>query len=420
MEVTIQYKDSRLRLRLPDETDFEEFRPVSQARTLEFEEFIAALDDSEAAHFPLSETELFVVNDAYRPTPTALILEWLRRSGRLSDKATFLVATGCHQAPDDLQLQRIFGDNFRHIRRRVLVHDAENGEGLKKAGTDPDGNEVFLNRSFIEAEKVTIIGSVEPHYFAGFTGGRKAVFPGLCDRRTTARNHGLAIDFAAGPMKLEGNPVHENLQQLMALISVKKIFSIQIVMDCNSRPCSVQCGDIETSFMSACRESTGIFGRSTEGRFDLLLAEVRPPLDSNLYQLQKSLENCQRSVSDGGTIILFSSCREGIGTDSFYRLAEKWNTGEVEALSGGDNFGIHKLTRVKEITGRINVFLYSELPGNISRRVFYQATKEPQTIIDKLARNNKFMRIALVRDSGHVVLMERSEEEEIRNYLEEQ
>jgi len=354
--------------------------------------------------FPISEADLFVVNDAYRPTPTDRILRWLSESNRLRKTQKFLIATGCHEGPNEYQMKAIFGDMYAKIKGRLLVHDARDKNEMVQIGEDSEQHPIFLNRHFHEAEKVVIVGSVEPHYFAGFTGGRKSVFPGLCDYDTTVRNHRLGVSFEAAPLRLDKNPIEENLRELMHLVCDKEIFSIQMVMGKEGHIEAIFCGDIQSSFRRACEHSAHLFSYKTGAEYDLVLAEVRSPLDTNLYQLQKSLENSQTAVRNGGSMILFSRCHEGIGPDSFYNLADKWKSDTAARRAGTDDFGIHKLARVAQIGQRIDIWLYSELEDGISDKVFFKTTKNPQEIIDRTIQNKNGVRTAVVRDAGHTVL----------------
>lgn len=405
MTLTINYGDELLTITLPPNASIDEYAPRSADGIVDAGQFDSALTDAEEGLFHLSETDLFVINDAYRATPTAKILLWLNQLGRLSDKARFLIATGCHPAPDESQMRKIFGEFYILLKDRIAIHDADDWNAMAEADTDTTGEKVGLNRLFLEAERVVIIGSVEPHYFAGFTGGRKSIFPGLCDYETIVRNHNLAVDFSAAPMKLEGNPVEEHLQSLMRMIPDKKILAVQMVLGSGSDIRAVFCGGLEKAFGSARDFAEGTFGHRTDRKYDVVLAEVRPPLDSNLYQLQKSLENCQSAAADEGTAILFSRCREGIGSRQFYDLAGRWSPGDGAIPEGKGSFGRHKLYRVYKIGHRIHIHLYSELAEGVPEKVFFKSARSPQRIIDNSAKNCEYMRVALVRDAGHTVLM---------------
>ncbi len=403
MLVSICYGEDKLELKLPDSVECDFYECKALAKEIDSHAFLGRVTMAEKELFVISQADLFIVNDAYRPTPTSEILHRLYENGRLSKKAKFLVATGCHQAPDETQLKTIFGDLYEKLKKRILIHDARDLDSMKHLGETEDGFPVYINKHFCEAEKVVVIGSVEPHYFAGYTGGRKAFFPGISDFETTKRNHRLAVSFDDAPVKLEGNPVEHNLQVLMKLISDKPVLSIQAVLNKANKIQAVFCGKINSSFRRACELAQKVYSSKIKKRYDLLLAEVCPPLDCSLYQLQKSLENSQAAVTNGGTIMLFSTCREGIGSESFYKLADRWREPSSKT-NNEDDFGVHKLSRVAQIAQRIDVRLYSELADNISDKVFFKTEKNPQKIIDKLVDNNRNIRVALVRDASHTVL----------------
>lgn len=405
MKIYINYGAEKLSFNLSDSFEFNEIQPVAAHRVVTERDFDRIVENAERHQFPLASATLFIVNDAYRPTSNDTILRWLFNSGRLNPDARFLVACGCHPAPTEQQLRQIFGDLYDELKQRVVIHDADNLFEMDAIGQDRTGETVYLNRAFFEHERVVVIGSVEPHYFAGFTGGRKSIFPGICDRATTIRNHDLATSFDAAPMKLEGNPVEEHLSGLMSLLGERKFFGIQLVLSRGAVLTSIHCGELNETFMAAARDSEGIFSRKVKGKFDLILAEVLRPLDSNLYQVQKALENCQTAVKDGGAVILFSPCSEGIGSNSFFELADRWKPDSAEALEPADRFGIHKLHRVFRIGRRINIYLYSELPRGVPDKVYFRSCTSPRDIIDKMVEDSfDIIKTAAVRDAGHTVV----------------
>ncbi len=404
MQIVINYGDEQLTLELPQNLTLDEYKYLKECKKYDNSSFISTVKECENDFFALASADLFVVNDAYRHTPTEKILGWLKETGRINDRAKFIVATGSHELPNAEQFRAIFGSLYDTLKDRITAHNSRDRSSLTKMGEDCDGFPVYVNNHLAEAKRVVIIGSVEPHYFAGFTGGRKAIFPGLCDYETIVRNHARAVSFEASPMKLKGNPVHEHLNSLMNLVLHKDIFSIQIVSIPGGEIAGIFCGRVDDSFSKAKDLASKIFGFTSEKPYDILLAEVRAPLDCNLYQLQKSLENCQGAVRDSGSILLFSPCHEGIGSQSFYALADRWQSGEVPLDPGQDSFGIHKLSRVKKISERVNVFLYSKLKTGVSDKVYFKSMNKPQAIIDDMAKKELKIKAALVRDAGQTVL----------------
>lgn len=263
---------------------------------------------------------------------------------------------------------------------------------------------MWLNRKVLEAPAVIVIGSVEPHYFAGFTGGRKSLFPGLTDFETIERNHNLAVSLACRPLRLEGNPVAEHLDNLLDLIDSDRILSIQVVLDSAGGVAGLFVGDIRQSFREAAHLASRLYAHTVAEAYDLVLCEMHPPLDRNLYQVQKALENCRGAVVEGGAVLLFSACREGIGSEAFFDLADAWDRENNRPADGIPRFGAHKLARVNALQRRIRVGLYSQLQAADVRRVFYSPVENPSSFIAGVCEKKDNYRVAVVRDAGHTVL----------------
>ncbi len=176
---------------------------------------------------------LFIVNDPTRPTPTARVIDMIQ-DDIAGHKVSFIVATGIHRAPTEEEYIQIFSEKYYKKYKDVIhSHDAKRDE-MVYLGTSKNGTEMKVNKRGVDAHKIVIISSVEPHYFAGYTGGRKSFLPGIAAHETIEQNHKLALKQEACALKLKGNPVHEDM--IDALSTVKKeIFTISTVLDKNHR-----------------------------------------------------------------------------------------------------------------------------------------------------------------------------------------
>jgi nickel-dependent lactate racemase len=404
MEVELIYGKGRLALEMPPNAAVDVFEPAQSVTAVDIDTFRRAFTGASGPS-RLDGRLLLIVNDGYRPTPTPTVLDWLDRvDGNLLDRADFLLATGSHQAPTDEHLEKIFGRHFLRVSRRVFWHAADDSRNLAAVGADRFGAEVFVNRRFLDYERVCVISSVEPHYFAGYTGGRKSIFPGLADLDTIERNHNLANSLEARPQRLVGNPVAEHLDELMALVDNEKIFAIQLVLDAAGKPAGVFAGDLKEAFAAAVERARDIFSHDVGQPYDAVVAELRTPLDANLYQVQKALENCQAAVVDGGEVVVMAACAEGIGSPHFFELAGRWDRKTNQPSSGAVSFGSHKLSRVIAHGCRIGVGLFSELPDDVVRRVFYEPISDVGSFLKGRAGNRRDYQVAVVRDAGHTVL----------------
>ncbi|MCK5125175.1 MAG: DUF2088 domain-containing protein [candidate division Zixibacteria bacterium] len=347
---------------------------------------------------------LIVVNDAFRPTPTGQVLSQLK-SLYPALKADFMVARGNHPAPDAEDIKKIFAGYKRDDSSKLFSHDSRDYESMTEVGKS-NGHPFFLNKKLFEYPAVITIGSVEPHYFAGFTGGRKSLVPGCADIETNRRNHAMAVEPTAQPLKIKGNPVAEDLDELLKIVGIKNLFSIQIVNGRNQKILDGFAGSITKAFEQAVAVANKVYAYKTDKPFDLVIAEMRSPLDRNLYQLQKAVENCASAVADGGTILAVSECPEGIGNDEFYQLAGKLGTeGKVLECLKTKNppLGIHKLSRIIDLSKRIGVKALTSLEENILEHVFWQAADSIETEMNALRSKKDSLRILLVRDAGLLV-----------------
>jgi nickel-dependent lactate racemase len=345
---------------------------------------------------------LIVVNDAYRPTPTGQVLSQIKTLFP-TFYGDFIIACGNHPPPDNDDLAAIFDGYKLPDDAAIFTHDSRDYDSMLKVG-ECKGHPLFVNRLLFEYPAVILIGSVEPHYFAGYTGGRKSLFPGLGDIKSCRRNHALAVDEDAQPLRLKGNPVAEHLDQLAALIKLPNYISIQIVTGRNQKIINCFAGSLLDSFNEAVMLAEQVYSFKCPKQYDMVIAEMRPPLDRNLYQLQKAIENTTAVVRDGGTILAVSECREGIGNDEFYQLASRLKNEEmVSSHSELDNppLGIHKLSRIVRMKKTINVKALTGLKHEILEQVFIEPAVSIEAEVQKLKEgSDKEIDILLVRDAG--------------------
>ena len=405
MEVRLAYADSEIGLEVPDWVELDRYDLTAYDQAVTYSDFLECVNSGGGARLLEGELPLIIVNDGHRSTPTAQILEWLEKyDHRLIDAVHYLVACGTHGEPSPEHYRRIFGRFLDRIKPRLAWHDCTDISQMVRVGADHYQTDVWINRLAVRAKKVLVLTSVEPHYFAGFTGGRKSFFPGLTNRATIERNHNLANSLECRPLRLAGNPMAEHLDEMLRLFGTEKVFSIQVVSDAAHHIGQVFCGRIDKAFAEAVRASEALYARSAPKPYDLIMAEVRPPLDRSLYQVQKALEHCQTAVVDGGTVVVAAACQDGIGKRNFYELSDEWDRENNRPKDSIPRFGSHKLSRVLAMTRRINVKLYSQLPDDQPRRVFYEPVHDLQALMSECLETNNRKRLAIVHDAGHTVL----------------
>ncbi len=286
-----------------------------------------------------------------------------------------------------------------------MVHDAYDASELRTFGEGEKS--VRLNNVLDWCDSILIIGSVEPHYFAGFTGGRKIILPGCASFADVERNHALAVQAGSQPLARQGNPVWEDIQNRTRALDNKKRYAIQVVCDHEGNLFFASHGDWDQSYDQACDFVIANYAFDVAEKYDIVISVVYPPLDRNLYQLQKSYENVAAAVRDGGTILLISACVDGVGDDRFLKIAKSLShTGEI---SGAGNealiMGIHKVRRTIALAKRVDLVLCSNLDSLLLDHLPIAPRSDVQAAINELvSKYGDNCRIAVVLDAASQVL----------------
>ncbi len=324
-----------------------------------------------------------LVNDGTRPTPTRRVLELMghKLEGK---KVSFLIATGCHRPATDEEYDFIFGDYYEKFKESIFNHDAKNDDELVHIGTSRQGTEMIVNRRALDAHKLIVIGSVEPHYFGGYTGGRKSFLPGVAGYKTLEQNHKYALRSEARALVLEGNPVHEDMMDALKSIEDKEIFSIQTVLAPDKKIYAATAGNIRTSFTAAIDSANEVFSVNIARKADLVVTVAPYPMDVDLYQSQKAIDNGKYALKEEGVLILVATCRSGIGHETFYKLMAGSDTpkGALDAIDKGYKLGYHKAAKMCEIAMWADMWAVSDLPDEEVRNVFMTPFSSVQAALD--------------------------------------
>ncbi len=262
-----------------------------------------------------------IASDHTRPVPSRVIMPQMLaeiREGNPDAEITILVATGLHRSTTLAELAAKFGDDIV-ARERIVVHDCDDASSLVCLGKLPSGGNLVVNRLAAEADLLVAEGFIEPHFFAGFSGGRKSVLPGIASRETVMYNHNSG--FIASPKArtglLEGNPIHEDM--LFAARAAKLAFIVNVVIDASHQPIFSVAGD--------CAEAHRVGREFLESKCSVAAvpADIAVstnggyPLDQNIYQSVKGMTAAEATVKQGGVIVMFAEAADGHGGESLYR-----------------------------------------------------------------------------------------------------
>ena len=330
-----------------DEERYRVLAPASaDARPLSDLEIGAALD-APIESAPLEEivssgeSVLVVVSDATRATASAQIVNLLIRrliqNGIAPGEIAIIFATGIHRpVTHDEKLNLL--TPFIVQRIRTIDHDAHDPAAVARVGTMTCGTPIELNRALREYSHVIITGAIGFHYFAGFTGGRKSICPGLASAETIEATHMLALDFEHGGRRdgvgtglLDGNAVHEACDRIAELINPS--FSINTVVDEQGRAVRVYAGHWRAAHERACGDYFNSHAIELAAKRDVVLASCGGfPWDINLIQAHKSLEMAVQACNQGGVIILLAECRDGLGRPDFLKWFAPKDSRSLESL----------------------------------------------------------------------------------------
>jgi nickel-dependent lactate racemase len=334
-----------------------------------------------------------------RPTPSATVLNKLDLRGK---DVTIIVATGSHRSPTSDELSKILGANVPPFGGKVVVHDSRDTSQLKFLGRTTRGTKLLLNRQLFEAEGIIVVGSVEPHYFAGFTGGRKFLLP-LCGLESIVMNHSHAVDGRSRILALDGNPIHEDFMDALNLFArYDDIFSIQVVLNSEQQVSFASSGHIIHSFTECVERAKETYVAPVESKADIIISVTRPPLDLDLYQSQKSIDNVKLALKDDGILILVSKCPDGIGDKGFYNILA--SSKGAPPKPNTCEFGFHKAWKLAEILKRARIFAVTDLPPELLSAISITPYNNLQKAVDDaLNLKGKESRILIVRDAGVTV-----------------
>jgi nickel-dependent lactate racemase len=322
--------------------------------------------------FSAGDTVLIVVSDATRATASAQIIHLLVRrliqAGVAPSDIAIIFATGIHRRVTEEEKKELLTP-FIAQRVRTLDHDAYDPGALVSLGVTDRGTPVEVNRALKDFSGVILTGAIGFHYFAGFTGGRKSICPGLAAARTIEATHILALDFETGDRragvgtgKLDGNAVNEECERVAALIEPR--FSVNAVVDQRGRVVQVYAGDWRAAHRAGCDAYLATHSVGIAERRDLVIASCGgSPWDINLIQAHKALEMAAQAANEGGTIVLLAECSDGLGRADFLKwFAENDSRALAGRLREGYEVNGQTAWSLLTKTERHIVFLISELP----------------------------------------------------------
>ena len=346
------------------------------------------------------EKIVVVVNDETRPTPYYAffppLVEAFEEAGIRDEQVTFVIATGIHDPHSKELNEKTYGKHMTD-RFKFVSHIAKDDDSLVHMGRFDSGYEFYVNKLAVEADFLITVGVVMPHYFAGFSGGRKSILPGLAGFRTVEQNHARMVELMDNLPPIRQNPVSLEMIEAARMVGVN--FIINAVTGSNKEVVKIVAGDLVAAWYEAVETSSSMFEIPFEKQVDICVSSACGyPRDVNMYQAQKALDHADRITRDGGTIILVTESPSGYGEDVFERWMREGMTPQqiMDRIRTNFVMGGHKAYGFAKVAANKKFILVSSLSAEDSLPLFATTAESVQAAFDAALAENPGATVAVL------------------------
>ncbi len=325
-----------------------------------------------------------VTSDISRPLPTweilPHVLDELYGAGVAKEDITVVFALGSHRNHTEEEKLHLAG---QRAYREVRCIDSDPGDCVRM-GTTRRGTDVDITRVVAESDVRICLGNIEFHYFAGYSGGAKAIMPGVSTPKAIQQNHRMMVSADACAGKLAGNPIREDIEEAGAICGID--FIVNVVLDEHKHIVYAVAGDVTEAHRAGCAYLDKMYRNPIPERADIVLvSQGGAPKDANLYQTQKALDNAKHAVKPGGTVILMGACPEGFGSATFESWLREAPTAHslVERIGREFKLGGHKAAAIAMVLENAHIDFVSEMDPELVRSIFLNPQPDAQTAFDE-------------------------------------
>jgi nickel-dependent lactate racemase len=413
MKVSLKYGEKQLQLEVPDHTEL--LSPKTEFPSVDdpFGEVRRALDNPIASPTLTQVVEnmkprkiAILVSDLTRPSPSHIIvppiLEELNRAGVKREQIKIVFGLGFHRKMSEEEMKKAVGEEVFE-RYECINHDIDNCVYIVETSR---GTPVEVFRPVIESDLIIATGNLELHWFVGYSGGYKALLPGVCSKRTIEKNHSLMLSENA----IAGNinsPVRLDIEEAGAMTNVR--FIVNVVLNSKKQIVKAVAGHPIAAHREGVKYIDAMYKVPIAKKYDVVIASCGGfPKDVNLYQAQKGLDNASHAVKDNGTIVLVAECREGFGERTFEEWMRKAKSPDEPLQWIRSNFvlGGHKAVGFCRVLKKADIFLCSSMDENVVREIFMTPFSDPQRAIDAaLEKHGKSASVLLMPYANSTLAM---------------
>lgn len=425
MHIHLKYHRNGLGLELPETLGFQGvLRPEDAPALAEPEREVERALERPIDSLPLAQiakgrrSACIVISDVTRPVPNKLllppILRTMESAGIPRDKIIILVATGTHRPNEGDELDQLIGSEIARTYR-VENHFCKSKEDMVFAGDLQDGTPVFINRLYAQADLKVLTGFIEPHMWAGYSGGRKAILPGISSIETVRHMHGP--EMVAHPRTaygvLDGNPFHEAALEIMRKVGAD--FIINVTLDEAKRTTGIFAGNPISAHEKGCDFLASQCVKELDAPLDFVLTtNSGAPLDCNLYQTAKGMSAAASGLKEGGVILIASACYEGVGNPEYEQVMDMVDEPEkfLKRLMAHEFFIPDQwcAQETYQVMRRNPTWLYTDgIPKEKVRQYHFRPVDSiEKSVAELLAHFGQNARWAVVPDGPQLVLSAKS------------
>lgn len=399
--IRLAYGKTRINLKVPSHV---KFRVLNIKSLKPIKDFRHALDRTlDKPIGSLSFKNLFSTRDhvaivipdktrgAYFPPVLEVLLDRLNCLGIDNNQIRLVVGRGLHSPHSPKELRNLMGKRV-YNSVKIIDHDAWDKKNLVYLGKTSFGTKVKINRTVVESDKVITCGIIRHHYYAGFSGGRKLVLPGIAGYETIQQNHRLVFNFGSIPGKnpkassgqLQGNPINEDMIEIARMLGVD--FSINLVLNHHREYTKIFCGDIVKAHQAGCKFLDHVCSVKLTQTADCIIASTGGyPLDINFIQTHKTIDHATKALRPDGIMLVLAECSEGIGSDTFLPWFRHSTIAALEkALRKEFVVNGHTALCTLMKAQQFKIYLYSKLSDALIKRIHLNPARNLQKMLPEI------------------------------------
>jgi len=323
-----------------------------------------------------------LASDITRPSPSFWllppILEELYAAGISNHQITILFGLGVHRKHTKTEQRNLVG---KEIFNSITCVDHDRDDCIE-IGTTSRGAKVAVFRKLLTADFIIATGNLEYHYFAGYSGGAKALAPGFCSRATIEANHCRFLDPGAAGGRIKGNPLREELEEMAAMVGID--FIVNAVLNPHKEITRVVAGDVTLAHRAGAEYIDRIYRQKISRYADIIITSPGGyPKDMNLYQAHKAMQNAKQALKPGGILLTTAKCPEGLGEENFARVFEEGLSLETMVGEMKQRFiqGRHIALQMAKLQTEYELYLVTDLSAKIRQKLFFKAFLSIETAL---------------------------------------